>query len=165
MRAGLIALMMMIGSQAGADEKCFAQPTLIRFYFEKAVHYFWPKANFNYPLHVVAEYKGPEEIKCLLNFYSDANLRDGSGNTALHYAAKSKRFDNVKFLLDVGADVNAYNYDKRVPLHDAAQYGASLKTVQLLLDSGVSVNSRIKWRNLTALNFAAGCTDCQPGVI
>ncbi|RJE25202.1 Ankyrin repeat protein [Aspergillus sclerotialis] len=77
--------------------------------------------------------------------------------TALHLAISIRNHALTKFLLDRGADATREcpwcNWGNETPLHCAVRY-ENKEGLQLLLDSGFSVDTRPRW-GLTALHVAA----------
>ena len=113
------------------------------------------------PLHNAAKYSPhPEVIQALVNAGANPNAQGQGRHTPLHAAVWYNRNPSViKALLQSGADPNAQNQG-RTPLHWAIRYASSgnaqeeAKIIQLLLDSGASVNARTNKGN-TPLHLAS----------
>ena len=71
---------------------------------------------------------------------SNVNCTDTSGrhSSPLHCAAGYNHIEVAKYLLENGADVKIRDKGDLIPLHNAASYGVSLKTV--FLASGLTEN-------------------------
>lgn len=72
---------------------------------------------------------------------SDINALDDDGYTLLKYAVLADDYDEVKSLLEHGADPNVKDCESRTALHWGFQYGASVKTLDLLLQHGANINA------------------------
>ncbi|QSS55806.1 hypothetical protein I7I53_03791 [Histoplasma capsulatum var. duboisii H88] len=94
-------------------------------------------------LHLSAENGHANIVRCLLDFGSDINKRDGSGASALHYAAGTGNVDVISILLERGADGNIMDLQGRTPLHIAAERGHEA-AVTILIQSGARVDIQIQ---------------------
>jgi ankyrin repeat protein len=90
-------------------------------------------------------------LRSLVHDGTDANTKDGRGETPLMYAAAAGSLEAMKFLIVKGADVNAQNEFGSTALMWSA---TDLARVRLLLDHGANVNTASK-RGRTALFLAA----------
>ncbi|EEH08537.1 26S proteasome non-ATPase regulatory subunit 10 [Histoplasma capsulatum G186AR] len=94
-------------------------------------------------LHLSAENGHANIVRCLLEFGSDINKRDGSGASALHYAAGTGNVEVISILLEKGADGNTVDLQGRTPLHIAAERGHEA-AVRILIQSGARVDIQIQ---------------------
>ena len=106
------------------------------------------------PLHSAAMAGEPDEIRLLLEYGADVNLRDPKGNTPLHHTASSFQDPSlaVQIMLSNGADVNAKNKVGTTPLHGAAR-NPYFNVVRLLLNHGADVNEIDARRNTPLHSF------------
>ena len=88
------------------------------------------------PLHSAAAAGEPEEIRLLLEYGADVNLRDAVGNTPLHHAKYSHSYIDplvpVEVLINSGADVNVKNYQGEIPCQYAKRRNDSARIQDLL---------------------------------
>ncbi len=95
--------------------------------------------NMGTLLHTAALHNYFDMVRLLLEFGSDPNKTDDSGNTPLHVAAKSKYPNEggwcVEALLQAGADVNAKNNEGLTPLDVAKKEGCE-HVRELLITAG-----------------------------
>ena len=165
MRALLVALMLMIGSQAGASCGVLCGYSWWRTATANDVQaeldggaYVMAKQRKTgkTPLHLAAILGGPSTVQVLLNAGADVNARDGADQTPLHNAANSSI---VQVLLAAGADVNARDGNDRTPLHNAA----NLTIIQALLAAGADVNARDTSGNtpLYSIDYRGGVAEAQ----
>ena len=110
MRAAIIALMLMIGSQAWAE--C-----------GKLCDYDWWSTATE------------ADVQAELDAGADVMARNEDGGTPLHYAAMNGNPEVVERLLELGADINAKDNDGYTPLHWASRRGHA-EAVKLLLEHG-----------------------------
>ena len=118
MRALLVALMLTVASQAGAECGNFCD-------------YDWWKSATE------------ADVQAELGSDADVMARTKDGWTPLHYAAGFGKPANIQALLAAGADVMARDEFGRTPLHWAAQYGTPA-TIQPLLDAGADAKAKDK---------------------
>jgi hypothetical protein len=118
MRAAVIALMLMFGSQAGAE--C-----------GNLCDYNW----WNTELEA--------DVQAELDGGADVTARTEYGNTPLHYAAFNGTPANIQALIAAGADVMARNEIGITPLHSAA-WSHNPVTIQPLLDAGADAKAKNK---------------------
>lgn len=95
MRAAIIALMLMTGSQVAAECVNLCDRD------------WWKTAT-------------EADVQAGLNDGADVMARNKHGTTPLHWAAEFGTPEVIQALLDAGADVMARNKSGRTPLHDAA---------------------------------------------
>lgn len=100
------------------------------------------------PLHFAVRDRHVDVIDTLLTNNANVNTQDNNGNTPLHCAAKKSCHWIVEQLLNAKADNSIKGYYQESPLHSAVKKireGSRLedqvKTVLLLLKSGIDVNS------------------------
>lgn len=100
------------------------------------------------PLHLAVRARQAAVIDVLLRNNADVNIQDKEHNTPLHLAAKKNCWQIVAKLLQAGAKVSIKDRDQQSPLHCAvvkkreeARLSEQCKTVSLLLDAGLDVNS------------------------
>lgn len=90
-----------------------------------------------------------------------ATTCDPEGITALHWAVRPRRDPatartTVAHLLNFGADLHATNpqEDDMMPLHHAAEWSAPTEVVDLLLQSGASIDASAAGNGWTPLDYA-----------
>ena len=118
MRDALIALMLMFGSQAGAECGNLCEID------------WWSTAT-------------EAEVQAVLDGGANVMERDENGSTPLHWAASGSTPANIQALLDAGADVMARNEYGSTPLHSAAS-GLNPANIQALLDAGADAKTKNK---------------------
>ena len=118
MRAALIALLLMIGSQAGAECGKLCEED------------WWKTAS-------------EAEVQAELDGGADVMARNKGGWTPLHFAAYVTTPANIQALLAAGADVTARDEDGRTPLQWAAQFDTP-ENIQALLDAGADAKTKNK---------------------
>ncbi|KLJ06374.1 hypothetical protein EMPG_10203 [Blastomyces silverae] len=99
-------------------------------------------------LHLSAENGHANIVRCLLEFGSEIDRRDGCGATALHYAASAGNVDVISTLLERGADGNITDIQGRTALHIAAERGHET-AVRILIQSGVSVDIQVQRKQVS----------------
>jgi len=112
----IIALLLMIGSQAGAECGNLCDRD------------WWATAT-------------EADVQAELDGGADVTARHEGGQTPLHWAAGNGSPANIQALLDAGADVVARNEYGRTPLHNAAWSG-NPATIQALLAAGADANAK-----------------------
>lgn len=104
-------------------------------------------------------------VETLLSAGADVNAKGAHHSTALHVACGNGDYDTARRLLAAGADPNCAQDDGSTPLHCACQPGDSSRLVQLLLDSGATVDATCtKGRTssgYTAVHLAAEVGDAN----
>ena len=92
---------------------------------------------------------------------AQATKVDPEGITALHWAVRPRRDPAtartiVAHLLTSGADLHATNprEEDMMPLHHAAEWSAPTEVVELLLQSGASINAAAAANGWTPLDYA-----------
>lgn len=97
-----------------------------------------------FAIHSAAFHNNLEEIKRLLSLGAIVNSTDKKMNTPLHEAARfnlvGSHFDTIEMLLKNGADINAQNDNKYTALHYLVSEQPNVETVNLLLNSGATVD-------------------------
>ena len=116
MRAALIALMLTVATQAGAECGNLCD------------YDWWQTAT-------------EADVQSELDGGADVTARHEGGQTPLHWAAGNGSPANIQALLDAGADVVARNEYGRTPLHNAAWSG-NPATIQALLAAGADANAK-----------------------
>ena len=101
MRAALVALMLMFGSQAGAECGNLCEID------------WWSTAT-------------EAEVQAVLDDGANVMERDENGSTPLHWAASGSTPANIQALLDAGADAKTKNKNGKTPW-DLAQENEELK--------------------------------------
>ena len=92
-------------------------------------------------LHIAVKLHDVPVVNMLLNWGSDANIRDRkSGRTALHFAAEKGSTEIVKILVNrPDVNIEMENYNKETPLI-LAYHRKHDDVVQLLVDKGAECN-------------------------
>jgi ankyrin repeat protein len=104
-----------------------------------------------------------EEMKPLVQFVRDINVKDAGGNSALFIACRSNAFDVAQWLLTLeGITLNDYDSDGQTPLH-LAVITRNITLVRLLLLNGAFVNSqnRFGWTPLMIATYDGQLLICQ----
>jgi len=113
-------------------------------------------------LHWAAHDEDVERVKALLKAGADPRARNDYGATPLSEAAVTGNVALIKALLDAGADVESANDDGMTALMIVARTGR-VDAAELLLRRGAKVDAREKWRQQTALMWAAA--QAQPQMV
>jgi serine/threonine-protein phosphatase 6 regulatory ankyrin repeat subunit A/serine/threonine-protein phosphatase 6 regulatory ankyrin repeat subunit B len=107
------------------------------------------------PLHHAIINGNARVASLLLQYGTDWQFPDSSGNTALHYAAGFGQLQCMRLLLEHGADINAHNMWKITPINIAMLCNHVGAVKKLLDHEGVDVNGKDdKGRTLLALSVA-----------
>ena len=141
MRAAIIALMLMFGSQAGAECGNLCKSS------------WWDTATtggVQAELDSGADVNGGPSPDAEALAFEDkfkklfwGSAYDETGKTPLHYAATVGTPQSIQLLLTAGANITARNYGGHTPLHSAAQSGTP-ENIQALLAAGSDVTARGK---------------------
>ena len=107
------------------------------------------------PLHWAAYKVDRELVDRLLKKGANANAKNQYGATPLAEAARTANADVVGMLLEAGADANGTNEDGQTALMLAARTG-DVAVAEQLVKHGADVNRREKFRDQTAVMWAAG---------
>ena len=148
MRAAIIALMLMIGSQAGAgcgnlcDNSWWETATEadVQAELDGGADVMARNEWGRTPLHRAGS---PEVIQPLLAAGADVMARDAVGNTPLHKAAHYGYAEKIQALLTADADVMARDVSGSTPLHWAALHDAPA-SIQALLAAGADAKAKDK---------------------
>jgi len=102
-----------------------------------------------------------DEIGRAVRKGADVNEISGSGETPLTCAIQfNKRpFEAAQLLINAGANVNISDATWGTPLHCAARMSdneEAIKLIQLLLDHGADINSKMGYGKLTPLMLVSG---------
>lgn len=128
--------------------------TLCQYFSNNKVEYRFGKSAFRYEI-LVENYIA---VKNLIKHGQNVNEIDANGFTPIHYAIKSAHKNDdgkiVKILLDNGASLNHLDKDGFSPFFIALSYG-NTNIIQLLIDRGSSVNTKIENINTVPLEFAS----------
>ena len=111
----------------------------------------WGGNNSSDDLYTAIRNNDLVRLKALVRGATDANTKDGHGETPLMYAAFTGSLDAMKFLIEKGADVNSQNEFGSTALIWSATDPAK---VRLLVEKGANVNLASK-KGRTALLVAA----------
>jgi uncharacterized protein len=106
------------------------------------------------PLHWAVYRVDEELVKTLLARGAKADVVNSFGSSPLAEAARVANANLVGMLLDAGANAKRANEDGETPLMLAARTGA-VKVAELLVQHGADVNARERFRDQTALMWAA----------
>mgnify|MGYP005649494007 CR=1 FL=1 len=125
MRALLVALMLMFGSQVWAEcgNLCdwgwweTATKKDVEFELGSSMHPLARNEDGETQLHFFAYFGNPIHIEALLRAGADIMAKDKSGFTPLHQVNNP---ENVSILIKAGADILAQDMDGLTPLHAAA---------------------------------------------
>jgi uncharacterized protein len=106
------------------------------------------------PLHWAVYRVDEELVKTLLARGAKADVVNSFGSSPLAEATRVANVSLVGMLLDAGADAKRANEDSETPLMLAARTGA-VKVAELLVGHGADVNARERFRDQTAVMWAA----------
>jgi len=106
------------------------------------------------PLHWAVYRVDEELVKTLLARGAKADVVNSFGSSPLAEAARVANPNLAGMLLDAGADAKRANEDGETPLMLAARTGG-VKVAELLVQHGADVNARERFRDQTALMWAA----------
>jgi ankyrin repeat protein len=106
------------------------------------------------PLHWAVYRVDEEMVKTLLDRGAKADVVNTYGSSPLAEAVRVANANVVAMLLDAGADANRTNEDGETPLMLAARTGV-VKVAEVLLKHGANINARERFRDQTALMWAA----------
>jgi ankyrin repeat protein len=106
------------------------------------------------PLHWAVYRVDEELVKSLLARGAKADVVNAYGSSPLSEAVRVANVNLVGMLLDAGADANRANDDGETPVMLAARTGA-VKVAELLVQHRANVNARERFRDQTALMWAA----------
>jgi hypothetical protein len=107
------------------------------------------------PLHWAAYRVDQELVQRLLKKGAKANVANHYGASPLHEAVRVADANLVGLLLEAGADANAANEDGQTALMLAARTG-NVAVAELLVKHGADVNRREKFKDQSAVMWAAG---------
>ena len=105
------------------------------------------------PLHIACQNCSLDVIKLVSK--CNVELQTVSGDTPLHLACKRGDPDIVEYLITVRhCNPRVHNSDNELPLHIACETFANLKTVKLLCNSDIDVNTKTYHSGNTPLHHA-----------
>ena len=107
------------------------------------------------PLHWATYRVDRELVEALLKKGARARVLNRYGASPLAEAVRVANVPLVDMLLKAGADVNAANEDGQTPLMLAARTG-DVTVARLLVEGGADVNARERFRDQSAVMWAAG---------
>src|SRR5215831_17033753 len=107
------------------------------------------------PLHWAAYRVDRELVQTLLKKGARADVANRYGASPLAEAARVANVDLVGMLLEAGANANATNEDGQTALMLAARTG-NVAVAELLVNHGADVNRRERFRDQSAVMWAAG---------
>jgi ankyrin repeat protein len=113
-----------------------------------------PQADGTTALHWAVYRVDRELVQALLRRGARAQVVNRYGSSPLGEAVRVADVPIVTMLLEAGADVNVANDDGQTPLMLAARTG-SVAVAELLVRHGAGVNSRERFRDQSALMWAA----------
>ena len=113
-------------------------------------------------LHWVVHYGDAELVTRLLAAGADANAHNDYGASPMSEAAIRGDSKLLGALLGAGANVESANADGQTALMILART-SNIEAAQLLISHGANVNATEKWRNQTALMWAAA--QQQPAMV
>jgi ankyrin repeat protein len=161
MRAALIALLLSIATQAGAEcgKLCYwrwwdsATTADLEAELDAGADVMALDDDGFTPLHWAANRGNSQHIQILVDAGAEVMGRDKRDGTPLHRAACCGGTENIKVLLAAGADIMARAKGGWTPLHSAAR-GGSLLSIITLLEAGADVNDWARKGGLTPLHMA-----------
>ena len=99
-------------------------------------------AKLEAPVVKVAEPRGLEAVRLLIDAGAEVNARDDRGETALMNASQDwETGEVIRFLLEAGAAIDAAAGEGRTALMHAIDSGA-LEPARALIEAGADVNAR-----------------------
>ena len=113
-------------------------------------------------LHWAVEQEDFDLVDRLVKAGAKVNAMNDYGATPMSEAALSGNVKIMARLLDAGADVESPNVDGQTALMIVART-SNVEAVRLLLRHGANVNATEKWREQTALMWAAA--EKQPATV
>jgi len=114
-----------------------------------------PQPDGTTPLHWATYRVDRELVEALLKKGARARVVNRYGASPLAEAVRVANLPLVDMLLKAGADVNAANEDGQTPLMLAARTG-DVTVARLLVEGGAEVNARERFRDQSAVMWAAG---------
>src|SRR5207249_2155741 len=114
------------------------------------------------PLHWAVYRVDEELVKALLAHEAKADVVNAYGSSPLAEAVRVANASIAGMLLDAGADANRANEDGETPMMLAARNG-NVKVADLLVRHGANVKARERFRDQTALMWAAA--ENQPDMV
>src|SRR5207247_1367786 len=114
------------------------------------------------PLHWAVYRVDEELVKALLARGAKTDVVNAYGSSPLSEAVRVANASIAEILLDAGADANRANEDGETPIMLAARTG-DVKVGELLVRHGANVNARERYRDQTALMWAAA--ESQPAMV
>jgi uncharacterized protein len=113
-------------------------------------------------LHWAVYHGDADLVTRLLAMGADANARNDYGSTPMSEAATRGDLKILRALLAAHADVDSANADGQTALMILSRTG-NVDAAELLIAHGAQVNAREKWRDQTALMWAAA--EQQPAMV
>ena len=113
-------------------------------------------------LHWAVYHNDVDLVDRLLAAGADPNIKNDYGSTVLSEAAVVGNVVVIKKLLKARANADAANADGQTPLMILART-SNLEAAKLLIEHGANVNERERWRQQTALMWAAA--ENQPAMV
>lgn len=127
----------------------------VRALLAKAVDVNVAEADGTTALHWAAQRGDLETVRSLLGAKADVNATTRYGVTPIALAALSGDPAVVSALVRAGADVNKASPEGETPLMAAARVG-KVDLLRPLIEAGARVGDQERWRNQSALMWAAG---------
>jgi ankyrin repeat protein len=113
-------------------------------------------------LHWAIYYNDPALVARLIERGADVKVRNEYGATPLSQAAIIGNTEVIEMLLDAGAEADERGADDQTALMIIART-PNVDAAKVLVAAGADVNAREKWRNQTALMWAAA--QQQPAMV